>query len=107
MGTSAERAAQNTAYHQRGDQVPGLRVDGMDVLAVREAVRFSKARCLEGKGPIILEFMTWVAACCWAACCWAACLGLPVCAELRALGLRFVFCILMLEGRWMHALPDR
>ena len=58
MGTSAERAAQNTAYHQRGDRVPGLRVDGMDVLAVRAATQFSKEHCLAGKGPIILEFMT-------------------------------------------------
>lgn len=34
-------------------------VDGMDVLAVREATRFAIDHCTSGKGPIIMETMTY------------------------------------------------
>ena len=52
MGTSAERASANTDYYTRGDYVPGIWVDGMDVLAVRE-------HASSGKGPILLEMATY------------------------------------------------
>jgi pyruvate dehydrogenase E1 component alpha subunit len=59
MGTSAERASANTNYYQRGEYVPGIWVDGMDVLAVREATRFARQLCADGKGPILMETATY------------------------------------------------
>ena len=38
--------------------MPGIKVDGMNVLSVREAVRFAKAHALE-EGPIVLELDTY------------------------------------------------
>ncbi|KJH47752.1 pyruvate dehydrogenase E1 component, alpha subunit [Dictyocaulus viviparus] len=59
MGTHAERSSASTDYYMRGDYVPGIWVDGMDVLAVREAIRWSRDYCLAGKGPLMLELATY------------------------------------------------
>ncbi|GCC32903.1 pyruvate dehydrogenase E1 subunit alpha 1b isoform X1 [Chiloscyllium punctatum] len=59
MGTSVERAAASTDYYKRGDFIPGLRVDGMDILCVREATRFAADYCRSGKGPILMELQTY------------------------------------------------
>ncbi|XP_067848784.1 pyruvate dehydrogenase E1 component subunit alpha, mitochondrial-like [Heptranchias perlo] len=59
MGTSVERAAASTDYYKRGDFIPGLRVDGMDVLSVREATKFAADHCRSGKGPILMELQTY------------------------------------------------
>ncbi|MCW5771521.1 MAG: pyruvate dehydrogenase (acetyl-transferring) E1 component subunit alpha [Rhodospirillaceae bacterium] len=61
MGTSIERASASTEFYKRGSAygIPGERVDGMDVLAVKaaglKAVEFARS----GKGPYILEMATY------------------------------------------------
>nr|XP_022286731.1 probable pyruvate dehydrogenase E1 component subunit alpha, mitochondrial isoform X2 [Crassostrea virginica] len=58
MGTSVERASASTNYYSRGDYIPGMRVDGMDVLAVKEATKFAKEFALN-HGPILIEAATY------------------------------------------------
>ncbi len=61
MGTSVNRSSAEDQLYRRGEsfRIPGLQVDGMDVLAVRgaaeEAVKWVRA----GKGPILLELKTY------------------------------------------------
>ncbi|MEQ1888895.1 MAG: pyruvate dehydrogenase (acetyl-transferring) E1 component subunit alpha [Alphaproteobacteria bacterium] len=61
MGTSIERSSAMPDLHKRGESfaIPGRKVDGMDVLAVREAALEALEHCRSGKGPIILEMMTY------------------------------------------------
>lgn len=61
MGTSVTRAAAGRALADRGKAygIPGMQVDGMDVLAVRTAGAEAIAHCREGKGPYILEMLTY------------------------------------------------
>ena len=61
MGTSVERSASEPDFYKRGEsfQIPGLQVDGMDVLAVRGAAEVALEWTRSGKGPIILELKTY------------------------------------------------
>eukprot|EP00123_Amoebidium_parasiticum_P001461 comp12559_c0_seq1/m.7560 comp12559_c0_seq1/g.7560 ORF comp12559_c0_seq1/g.7560 comp12559_c0_seq1/m.7560 type:complete len:396 (-) comp12559_c0_seq1:122-1309(-) len=59
MGTSQERSSASFQYYTRGDYVPGIQVNGMDILAVREATKFAADYCRSGKGPIIVEAVTY------------------------------------------------
>lgn len=59
MGTSAERSSMNTKYYTRGDVIPGLQVNAMDVLAVHRATDFASKYTLSGKGPLIVEMVTY------------------------------------------------
>ncbi|GAB4230854.1 MAG: pyruvate dehydrogenase (acetyl-transferring) E1 component subunit alpha [Methyloligellaceae bacterium] len=61
MGTSIERASSTTDLSQRGRSfgIPGERVDGMDVRAVKAAGDKAVAWAREGKGPYILEMLTY------------------------------------------------
>ena len=61
MGTSVERSSSTTNLSQRGlsFDIPGEHVDGMDVEAVRAAGARAIAHARSGKGPVILEMMTY------------------------------------------------
>ncbi|XP_064608386.1 pyruvate dehydrogenase E1 component subunit alpha, mitochondrial-like [Liolophura sinensis] len=58
MGTSVERASASSTYYTRGDYIPGLWVDGMDVLAVKECTRFARDFVLK-QGPLMIEMATY------------------------------------------------
>ena len=61
MGTSMKRSTKSTTLFGRGTAygIPGEQVDGMDVLAVKAAGEKAVAHCRAGKGPYILEVMTY------------------------------------------------
>jgi pyruvate dehydrogenase E1 component alpha subunit len=61
MGTAVPRAAAGTDLCDRGTAygIPGMQVDGMDVLAVRTAAEKALDHCRSGKGPFILEMKTY------------------------------------------------
>ncbi|WP_300579358.1 pyruvate dehydrogenase (acetyl-transferring) E1 component subunit alpha [Phenylobacterium sp.] len=61
MGTSVARASAQPALYKRGESfgIQGRQVDGMSVVAVKEAGEEAVAWCRAGKGPIILEMMTY------------------------------------------------
>ncbi|MES2729615.1 MAG: pyruvate dehydrogenase (acetyl-transferring) E1 component subunit alpha [Pseudomonadota bacterium] len=60
MGTSVSRHAAGEFYRRgAGFDIPGERVDGMDVLAVQAAARQAFDSIRDGNGPMILEVMTY------------------------------------------------
>jgi pyruvate dehydrogenase E1 component alpha subunit len=61
MGTSVQRSSAETHLHKRGAAfgIPGEEVDGMDVVAVREAGKRAVAHARAGKGPMLLEMKTY------------------------------------------------
>lgn len=59
MGTAANRSSALTDYYKRGQYIPGLKVNGMDVLAVKAAVQYGKEHTSAGKGPMVYEYVTY------------------------------------------------
>ncbi|MDJ0278088.1 pyruvate dehydrogenase (acetyl-transferring) E1 component subunit alpha [Sphingomonas sp. 2R-10] len=61
MGTSVNRASAEDQLYKRGEsfRIPGIQVDGMDVLACRGAAETALEWVRSGKGPIILEMKTY------------------------------------------------
>lgn len=59
MGTSIERSSSNTKYYTMGNKIPGIRMDGMNVVAVREGMKFVKDYVGSGNGPIYVEMNTY------------------------------------------------
>lgn len=61
MGTSVSRASAHTNFADRGTafDIPGYQVDGMDVRSVHAASEAAVAHIRSGKGPMILEMMTY------------------------------------------------
>ena len=61
MGTSVNRSSAEDQLYRRGEsfRIPGLQIDGMDVLAVRGAATTALQWVRAGKGPILLELKTY------------------------------------------------
>ena len=61
MGTSVKRSSSEPDFYKRGEsfRIPGIQVDGMDVLAVRGAAEMALEWTRSGNGPIILELKTY------------------------------------------------
>jgi pyruvate dehydrogenase E1 component alpha subunit len=61
MGTSVTRSSAQADFSKRGVSfnIPGVQVDGMDVRAVRAAGAEAIAWCRSGKGPTIIEMLTY------------------------------------------------
>jgi len=61
MGTSQQRSTSSAEIYERGRAfgITGEAVDGMDVLAVKEAGEKAVAHCRAAKGPYILEIKTY------------------------------------------------
>ena len=61
MGTSVDRASALKELHRIAEPfgIPSSQTDGMDVLAVKEAGGAAIAYCRAGKGPYVLEALTY------------------------------------------------
>jgi pyruvate dehydrogenase E1 component alpha subunit len=61
MGTTVERASAVSEIRQKaeGYSIPNSRVDGMDVLKVREAAQSALEKIRAGNGPYFLEVITY------------------------------------------------
>ena len=58
MGTPDWRGSKSHAFHTRGDYLPGIRVDGMDVLAMKQAAAWAKKFVVD-HGPLCFEADTY------------------------------------------------
>eukprot|EP00999_Lentomonas_sp_LEN2_P002804 NODE_670_length_1278_cov_152.842745_g631_i0.p1 GENE.NODE_670_length_1278_cov_152.842745_g631_i0~~NODE_670_length_1278_cov_152.842745_g631_i0.p1 ORF type:complete len:383 (+),score=58.39 NODE_670_length_1278_cov_152.842745_g631_i0:63-1211(+) len=59
MGTAANRAAANDKFYTRCEYIPGIRVDAMDVFAVKAATAAAREWCMTGNGPVVMEMLSY------------------------------------------------
>lgn len=60
MGTSTKRSSCNDHYYTMGGRtIPGIRVDGMNVLSVKQGMALAKEHAASGNGPVYVEFDTY------------------------------------------------
>jgi len=59
MGTSAARSSALTEYYKRGQYIPGLKINAMDVLAVKAAVQYGREYTTTDNGPLVFEYVTY------------------------------------------------
>lgn len=61
MGTSVHRGAANGDFYKRGEPygIPSHQVDGMDLIAVREAGDVAIQHARSGQGPVLLHIKTY------------------------------------------------
>ena len=61
MGTAVKRSSAETHFYRRGTafRIPGMDVDGMDVLKVRQAAEQALAFVRAGNGPVLMELRTY------------------------------------------------
>jgi pyruvate dehydrogenase E1 component alpha subunit len=61
MGTAVKRSSAETHFYRRGTafRIPGLQVDGMDVLEVRKAAEIALEHVRGGHGPVLMELNTY------------------------------------------------
>ncbi|WP_240782158.1 pyruvate dehydrogenase (acetyl-transferring) E1 component subunit alpha [Qipengyuania sediminis] len=61
MGTAVTRSSAETEFHRRGTafRIPGMDVNGMDVLEVRAAAEIAFAHVRGGHGPVLMELNTY------------------------------------------------
>ncbi|MBS0255068.1 MAG: pyruvate dehydrogenase (acetyl-transferring) E1 component subunit alpha [Proteobacteria bacterium] len=61
MGTAVARSSAETHFHRRGTafRIPGMQVNGMDVLEVRQAANVALDYVRAGNGPVLMELNTY------------------------------------------------
>ncbi|HKR91622.1 pyruvate dehydrogenase (acetyl-transferring) E1 component subunit alpha [Novosphingobium sp.] len=61
MGTAVKRSSAETHFYRRGTafRIPGMQVDGMDVLEVRKAAEIALEHVRAGNGPVLMELNTY------------------------------------------------
>jgi pyruvate dehydrogenase E1 component alpha subunit len=61
MGTSVKRSSAETEFYRRGTafRIPGMEVNGMDVLEVHQAARIAIEHVRGGNGPVLMELNTY------------------------------------------------
>ena len=61
MGTSVKRSSAETEFYRRGTafRIPGMDVNGMDVLEVRQAAEIAIGHVRGGSGPVLMELNTY------------------------------------------------